>query len=213
MPSTPDETYYHHARPELVDAFDGEAGRVLDLGCGAGMVSAAIRARCSPREIWGVEVVPEVAEQARGNPALDRVLCGDISGLIADLPPASFSHIVAGDVLEHLVDPWTVLARLRGCLVPGGRFICSIPNIRNLSFILELLFRRRFAYRDSGVMDRTHLRFFARRDIELMFTDAGYEDIEIGPVRPKKALIKRAGRAIFGDLVIKGFLVTARTPR
>lgn len=174
------------------------------------MVSAAIREHCEVGEIWGVEVVPEVAEEARGNPALDRVLCGDISDLIDELPSASFSHIVAGDVLEHLVDPWTVVARLRDCLEPGGKFICSVPNIRNFSFILELLFRRRFAYRDSGVMDRTHLRFFTRRDIEELFRAAGYSDIRIGPVRPKKALIKRVGRALFGDLVIKGFLVTAR---
>lgn len=210
MPSKPDATYYRHQRPELVDQIDGPAGRVLDIGCGAGMISSAIRERCRVREIWGVEVVPEVAQQARDNPALDRVLCGDISTLVDELPKASFSHIVAGDVLEHLVDPWSVLARLRECLEPGGKFICSIPNIRNFSFILELLFRRRFAYRDAGVMDRTHLRFFTRKDIQIMFSDAGYQDIRIGPVRPKKALVKRLGRALFGDLVIKGFLVTAR---
>jgi len=194
----------------LVAEISGAAGRVLDLGCGAGMVSAAIRARCDVREIWGVEVVPEVAEQARGNPALDRVLCGDISVLIPQLPPAYFSHVLAGDVLEHLVDPWSVVAGLKACLEPGGKFICSIPNIRNLSFILELLFRRRFTYRDAGVMDRTHLRFFTRKDIEDMFLDAGYSDIRIGAVRPKKALHKRLGRLLFGDLVTKGFLVTAR---
>lgn len=211
MSQTPESNYYRHARPELVAEIDGKADRVLDLGCGAGMVSAAIRERCQVREIWGVEVVPEVAEQARQNPALDKVLCGDICELIEELPPASFSHIVAGDVLEHLVDPWTVLARLRGCLEPGGKFICSIPNIRNFSFILELLFRRRFAYREAGVMDRTHLRFFTRKDIEIMFREAGFRDIRIGPVRPKKSLVKRAARALFGDLVIKGFLVTARS--
>lgn len=210
MSTRPDSDYYRHARPELVAEIDGPASRVLDLGCGAGMVSASIRAHCSVKEIWGVEVVPEVAEQARQNPALDRVLCGDVATLIAELPQASFSHIIAGDVLEHLVDPWSLVASLRSRLEPGGKFICSIPNIRNLSFILELLFRRRFAYRDAGVLDRTHLRFFARKDIETMFREAGYSDIRIGPVRPKKALHKRLGRALFGDLVIKGFLVTAR---
>jgi 2-polyprenyl-3-methyl-5-hydroxy-6-metoxy-1,4-benzoquinol methylase len=208
-----ESTYYRHERPELVAEIGDVAGRVLDLGCGAGLVSTAIRQQCEVNQIWGVEVVPEVAETARGNPALDRVLCGDIAELIEDLPLASFSHIVAGDVLEHLVDPWSVVAGLRSRLEPGGKFICSIPNIRNGSFILELLFRRTFAYRDSGVLDRTHLRFFTRKDIVSMFHDAGYEDIRIGPVRPKKTFVKRAGRALLGDLVIKGFLVTARAPR
>ena len=51
-------------------------------------------------------------------------------------------------------------------------------------------------------------RFFARKDVQLMFDEAGFKDIDIGPVRPKKKLIKRLGRALFGDLVIKGFLIT-----
>ncbi len=212
MTTNLDTRYYQHQRPELVAEISGTALRVLDLGCGAGMVSAAIRARCDVREVWGVEVVPEVAAQALKNPALDKVLCGDISHLLGELPPDFFSHIVAGDVLEHLIDPWSVVGGLLNCLEPGGKFICSIPNIRNFSFILELLFRKRFAYRDSGVMDRTHLRFFTRKDIELMFEEAGYTEIRISPVRPKSALHKRLGRALFGDLVIKGFLITAHAP-
>lgn len=204
-------TYYRHSRPELVAEIVSPAGKVLDVGCGAGMISTAIRAHCSPQEIWGVEVVPEVAEEARRNPALDHVLCGDITDLIDDLPRAAFSHIVAGDVLEHLVDPWSVLEALRHCLEPGGKFICSIPNIRNFSFILQLFFRGRFEYRESGVMDRTHLRFFARKDIKIMFEQAGYSNIQIGPVRPKKSIHKKLARGLFGDLVVKGFLVTART--
>jgi predicted TPR repeat methyltransferase len=208
-----ESNYYRHQRPELVAQVDRGAARVLDVGCGAGMISAAIREERAPGEIWGVEAVDKVARQAELNPALDRVLAGDIAELLDQLPPAYFSHIVAGDVLEHLVDPWTVLAGLRACMEPGGKFICSIPNIRNFSFIGELLFRKRFRYRDSGVMDRTHLRFFTRRDIEDMFTGAGFVDIRIGPVRPKKALAKRLARMLLGDLVIKGFLVTARAAR
>jgi 2-polyprenyl-3-methyl-5-hydroxy-6-metoxy-1,4-benzoquinol methylase len=204
-------SYYQHSRPELVAEIDLPVGRLLDVGCGAGFISSAIRSQCSPQEIWGVEVVPEVAEQARQNPALDQVFSGDIANIISELPKASFSHIVAGDVLEHLVDPWSVLESLRHCLEPGGKFICSIPNIRNFSFILDLLFRRRFRYRESGVMDRTHLRFFTRIEIEIMFRDAGYSAIQIGPVRPKNSFHKKLARALFGDLVIKGFLVTART--
>lgn len=204
--------YYRHSRPELIAQIDN-AGRVLDLGCGAGMISSAIREKCSPKEIWGVEVVPEVAEQARNNPDLDRVLCGDITDLLDELPDRYFSHVVAGDVLEHLVDPWKVVAALYHKLEPGGKFICSIPNVRNFSFFLELLFRRRFEYRDSGVMDRTHLRFFTRKDARIMFEEAGYSNIRIGPVRPKNKIHKRLARALFGDLVTKGLLITANSKK
>ena len=206
-------TYYQHDRPELVEQVDIGARRVLDIGCGAGMVSAAIKLQRQAAEIWGVEVVPEVAQAARSNPALDHVLTGDIANLLDDLPEGGFSHIVAGDVLEHLADPWAVLQRLHDCLEPGGKFICSVPNIRNLSFVFKLLFGGRFEYSDSGVLDRTHLRFFARRDIELMFGNAGFGDIDIRPARPKRGLIKQAGRLLLGDLVVKVFLVTARSAR
>ena len=206
------DKYYAHERPELVAQVDAHAHRVLDLGCGIGAMSAAIRRNQQAQEIWGVELLPEVAQKAMENPALDRVICGNIEEIIDQLPARGFSHIVAGDVLEHLVEPWTVLAKLGQCLEPGGKLICSIPNIRTLSFVFKLLFLGRFEYKDSGVMDRTHLRFFARRDVQEMFEGAGFTNISIGPLRYKKNPAKKILRAIFGDLVLKGFLVTAHRP-
>lgn len=203
------ETYYMHERPELVALVDQDAARVLDLGCGEGGMSAAIRRDRGAREIWGVEIVEEVAAKAKLNPALDRVLCGDLEELVDSLPDNHFSHIIAGDVLEHLVEPWRVLGKLKPKLATDGKFICSIPNIRNFSFLAKLFIKGRFEYKDSGVMDRTHLRFFARKDVQLLFSGAGFSNITIGPVRPKKSLAKTISRMIFGDLVIKGFLVVA----
>lgn len=201
--------YYAHERPELVAHVSRRARRVLDLGCGEGAMSAAIKRDCAAQEIWGIEIVEAVAEKARNNPALDRVLCGNLEALVEELPDGHFSHIIAGDVLEHLVDPWAVLVKLRSKLESDGLFICSIPNIRNFSFIAKLLVKGRFEYKDSGVMDRTHLRFFARKDVELLFTDAGFSRVSIAPVRPKNSLGKKLSRAVFGDFVLKGFLVTA----
>ena len=205
--------YYTNERPELVAQIAMNARRVLEIGCGHGNTSAAIKRDCQAQEVWGVEVVAEAAAKSAENPALDRVFSGDIADVLADLPENGFSHIVAGDVLEHLEDPWTVLSRLRTRLEPGGMLISSIPNIRTLSFIGKLLFTRRFEYKDSGVLDRTHLRFFARRDIELMFEGAGFTDIRITALVPRRNIFKRFGRAIFGDLVLKRFLVTARKPQ
>lgn len=205
--------YHSHPRPELVACLPADQGnRVLDLGCGSGAMSAAIKAADKAGEIWGVEINPEAARRARESGVFAQVLEGDLETVLAELPDNYFSHVIAGDVLEHLVDPWTVCVRLRDCLRDGGEFICSIPNIRNLSFLLALTFKRSFEYRDSGVMDRTHLRFFARKDVYAMFAGAGFHEISIGPVRPKKRLSWKLGRALLGDLVIKGFLVRARKP-
>ena len=207
------QNYFSHPRPELVAALPATDGnRVLDLGCGSGAMSQGIREQGKAEEIWGVEINPNAAAAAKKSGALDRVLEGDLEAVMGELPRGHFTHIIAGDVLEHLVDPWQALAQLKTCMAPGGQFICSIPNVRNLSFILMLLFRKRFEYRDSGVMDRTHLRFFARKDVHDLFAGAGFTDIRIGPVRPKKRLSWRIGKALLGDLVIKGFLISARLP-
>ena len=201
--------YYGNKRPELVRLVAKNADTVLDLGCGQGVMSAAIKEERQAKEIWGVEVVKDVADIAFCNPAFKKVLSGNLEELINDIPDNYFSYIIAGDVLEHLVDPWSILAKLRYKLRDDGTFIASIPNIKNVSFFIKLFFAGRFEYKDSGVMDRTHLRFFARKDLQIMFKEAGYHNISIGPVRPKKALIKRIGRALLRDFVIKGFLITA----
>ena len=209
-PLSTDNSYHSHPRPELVAIVRDDPGnRVLDLGCGSGAMSALLRKRGKAGEIWGVEKSPEAARKAHDSGAFDKVLEGDLEEVIAELPSEHFNYVIAGDILEHLLDPWTVCEKLNACLVPGGTFICSIPNIRNFSFLFGLTFKKRFEYRDSGVMDRTHLRFFARKDIHDMFVRSGYADIQIGPVRPKKRLTWQIGKALFGDLVIKVFLVTA----
>lgn len=200
--------YYGNERLELVRLVSKNSDTVLDLGCGQGAMSAAIKRDRNAQEIWGVEVVKDVAEIAERNPAFKKVLCGNLEDLIDDIPDNYFSYIIAGDVLEHLVDPWSILETLRHKLRDDGTFVCSIPNIRNFSHLFKLFFGGRFEYKDSGVMDRTHLRFFARKDLQIMFEEAGFKNISIGPVRPKKKLVKRIGRALFGDLVIKGFLIT-----
>lgn len=207
-----DQSGYHsHPRPELVSQLDTQAGhRILDLGCGSGAMSAAIRAAGKGDEIWGVEINPDAARHARESGVFAKVFEGDLETVMEQLPEKHFTHVIAGDILEHLVEPWSVCARLRGCLVDDGEFICSIPNIRNLSFLLALTFKGSFEYRDHGVLDRTHLRFFARKDVHAMFAEAGYADIRISPIRPKDKLSWKIGRAVFGDLVIKGFLVKAR---
>lgn len=202
--------YYSHGRTELVAELPADSENiVLELGCGSGATSLLIKKNNKARELWGIEKFPDAASQARATHSLDTLLEGDMEILIDELPEDHFTHIIAGDVLEHLVDPWDVCKRLGPCLKADGVFICSIPNIRNLSFMLALLFKKRFEYKDSGVLDRTHLRFFARKDVYDLFATTGYTNISISPVRPKKKLSYKIGKILFGDLLTKGFLVTA----
>lgn len=164
--------YYNHVRTEVLNLFTSAPRRLLDVGCGNGVTSAAAKARWPAVEAIGVEVVAEAARRARR--VLDRVVEGSAESL--DLIKAGIADVdavILADVLEHMVDPWRFLAGLRRALSADATVVASIPNVANL-WLLEQLAAGRFTYEASGLLDRTHLRFFTRASITEMFERAGY---------------------------------------
>ncbi len=119
----------------------------------------------------GVEYVAEQAAQAAR--VLDVVHVGDVQTLELPYAPGSFDCLVYADVLEHIIDPWSLLVCHRPLLASGGTLIVSLPNVQFIGVIAGLL-RGRWDYRERGVLDRTHLRFFTRRSAQTMIEDAGY---------------------------------------
>jgi 2-polyprenyl-3-methyl-5-hydroxy-6-metoxy-1,4-benzoquinol methylase len=154
----------------------GNAQRVLELGPASGYMSEILaRHGC---EVVGIELDPDMAAQARQ--FCERVIVGDLDelDLDAELHGDTFDVIVAADVLEHLKDPLAVLRRLRAFLRPGGHFVVSLPNIAHASVRIALL-QGRFDYRDLGLLDRTHLRFFTHASISQLFDDAELAVVEV----------------------------------
>jgi methionine biosynthesis protein MetW len=165
------ERYWDFDRAEMAPLVPTSARRVLDIGCANGRFLALIKER-QGAETWGIEINPEAAGQAAGR--VDRVIRGDVDSAFAQLPDGYFDCVVCNDVLEHLPDPSRVLRELASRLSAEGVIVASIPNMRYLPVLYELLFRKDWRYRDSGVLDRTHLRFFTRRSIVRLFADEGY---------------------------------------
>jgi len=112
---------------------------------------------------------------------LDRVIIGDIEKLnLTDYLAANyFDCIVFADILEHLKNPWDVLKSVTSFLSDEGVVIASIPNIRHYTTIINLLFRGYWPYRERGIHDKNHLRFFTFKNIKTMFNDAGINIISI----------------------------------
>lgn len=191
--------YYRKERPEIVALVPPTARRVLDVGCGAGGLGRALKRRGA---CWvaGVEAHPEAAAAARRH--LDDVLEADLEQVERwPWPPASFDCIVCADVLEHLREPGRLLARLAPLLAPGGVLVASVPNVRHASVLLPLLVEGRWTYQDEGILDRTHLRFFTRAELEALLAGAGYRLTHLGAVVSPEppltdelaALVARAG--------------------
>jgi 2-polyprenyl-3-methyl-5-hydroxy-6-metoxy-1,4-benzoquinol methylase len=145
--------------------------RVLDVGCASGYLAEQYAARGC--RVFGIESDAANAERARR--FCESVVVGDIENANdrAELP-GPFDFVVFGDVLEHLRDPWTVLAATRTLLADDARVIVSIPNIAHWSARREILLGR-FPYAESGLFDRTHLRFFTRASARALAQTTGYD--------------------------------------
>lgn len=81
-------------------------------------------------------------------------------------------HIIFADVLEHLNDPWKALNEAASILKPDGSILISIPNVSHNSVIIDLI-NDKFNYRELGLLDNTHIRFFTRTSLLKMVIDAG----------------------------------------
>ena len=162
---------YENARPELAKHVPVTARRVLDLGCASGALGSALKAR-QACEVVGVERDEAYAADAAAR--LDRVVTADLETLeLGEL--GRFDCLVAGDVLEHLVDPWAVLRDAAALLEPGGVAVVSLPNVRFWETFWALGARGTFPRRAQGIFDATHLRWFTLADAYGLLDQAGLQ--------------------------------------
>ncbi len=164
-------SYYEGCNQWLLRAVPAESERILEVGCGAGRLGAALKDLRQGRVVFGVE--RESGPAAEAGRRLDAIFCIDVEHEAPPLPPASLDCILYGDVLEHLHDPGAVLERDRALLGPNGVVVCSIPNLQHHSVVTQLL-RGDFQYQDRGLLDETHLRFFTFATAIKLLLDAGY---------------------------------------
>ena len=148
------------------------ATRVLEFGCATGYMSQVLKDRLGCTVV-GVEIDPEAAALAEEH--TERVIVGDAEKIdyAAELAGEEFDVVLLADVLEHLKEPADVLRRVRPFVAENGVVVASIPNIAHASVRLALL-GGEFRYREWGLLDDTHLRFFTRASIQDMFEETGY---------------------------------------
>ena len=154
--------------------------RVVEVGCSSGALAREFK-KIHPDAFWhGLEINSEYAEQAKR-------YCDETSVLDIETCNEEFfeSHVdkdlwIFADVLEHLVDPWSVLKKIRGVIPEDGSVLACLPNAQHWSVILRLI-SGNFVYEDAGLLDRTHLRWFTRKTIIDLFVSQGFKIIEGRP--------------------------------
>jgi SAM-dependent methyltransferase len=191
-------SYHDRVNPDLLARIPVTARTVLEVGCGAGALGAAFKTINPGCRYVGLEQHVEAAAQARRR--LDQVLTCDVEDptvILPSLPP--LDALIYGDVLEHLRDPWAVLARQVPLLADDGLLIACIPNVQHWS-VLEQLLRGQWPLADDGLFDRTHLRWFTRSGVEQLVACCGLTLVELQPrvLQPDKAeaFVKRLEPAL-----------------
>ena len=172
------QDYYESDRRDFLDWVGGRFERVLDVGCGAGANVDWYRAHGAVH-VTGIEIDPDSASAAER--ILDRVICGSVEDALerGDVG-GPFDLIVCADVLEHLLDPWSVLAQLRQLATDRTVLAMSVPNIRYLRALARIAVGRGFEYEERGTFDATHLRFFVPDNVAAMARKSGWHPTRMG---------------------------------
>lgn len=159
--------------PDLLAMIPRSLKRVVEIGCGSGALAREYKKINPGCEYVGVEIDEDYAEAARRY--CNQVLAGDIEPMadntFANLLPNDCW--IFGDVFEHLYDPWSVLAQIKTHMTKDNCVVACIPNMQHWSVQASLLSGAVF-YQDSGLFDRTHIRWFTRTTIIDMFLKAGF---------------------------------------
>ncbi len=155
-----DSNYYIHHRKEMIPALPENYERVLEVGCGEGRFRANLD---RTNEYWGLEPAPVAAEMA--GEVLDKVLVGTYEERVQELPEGYFDLIICNDVIEHMTDHDHFFRSIQSKLVPGGVLVASIPNVRHILNLYELLIKKDWEYKEAGILDKTHFRFFTEKSL------------------------------------------------
>ena len=163
--------YYDNIRHEMLAYLPSDAKKIIDIGCGNGSFANVIKEKTNA-EVWGIEYMDNEAQVAAEK--LDKVFSGPCENYLDELPDNYFDAVYFNDVLEHLVDPYMVLDKIKHKLTDNGVVISSIPNVRYHKTFIKIVLHKDWKYEASGTMDKTHLRFFTGKSIRAMYEDLGY---------------------------------------
>jgi 2-polyprenyl-3-methyl-5-hydroxy-6-metoxy-1,4-benzoquinol methylase len=174
--------YFAGARRTFVDDLPHNPGaRLLEIGCGNGDTAAYALATGKCGWNCGVELCEIPAQEARKK--MNQVIVGNVETVELDFPEGHFDILIMSEVLEHLVDPWAALRRLRPLMKRGALACSGSPNVCHHS-VLRTLLRGQWQYENRGIFDATHLRWFSPTTYRDLFEGCGFRVDFVGPAAP-----------------------------
>ena len=195
---------YNNVNNKLLEFYNFE-NKILDIGCGTGLIDREIKKINKKSYIVGVDISEEAIKIAKKY--IDETYLLNLDNDKLPDFKNKFDIIILGDILEHLKRPDIFLSDLREYLNINGKILLSVPNIANWYIRLELLFGN-FNYYDSGILDKAHLRFFTYPSVCELISNANFKISSFNFIRiqPNLSLIKKVCYKILFYNLLKCFL-------
>lgn len=167
-----DKGYFTGTRLDIIALLpNNPSQKILEVGAGGGDTLAYIKQNKLAAEVTGFELF-QIPNSNQDNKLIDKFVFGNIEQADIPAPEAYFDVIILADVLEHLIDPWAAYAKVSKHLKKDGIILVSLPNVREINTLLKIGLLGDFRYNDGGVLDKTHLRFFCKKNmLHLLNTD------------------------------------------
>ena len=201
----------------------GKDKKVLEIGAGSGSITKHL-AETNRCRVTALEINPASIEKLRTITSDIYDLDLNDAGWARKLQQAGpFDCVVAADVLEHLYDPWTVLRQMRSLLSDNGSIVLSLPHAGHCT-VLGCLAQNDLEYREWGLLDKTHIRFFGISNMQALqeSADLAIDEVRFVIRRPEEtefarcwAALPKATRTVLAENRFKDVyqVVTRSVPR
>ncbi len=200
--------YFSIIRWKIIEHIPLGDNKILEIGCGQGATLIKLKELGKASEVVGLDINKDVLLKNRYK--LDNILIGDIESLEIPYSEEYFDIIICADILEHLIDPWNTIKKLKKYIKNSGLLIVSIPNIRYIKSIYSIAVMGDFKYSDAGILDKTHLRFFCKRNMEELIHYAGFYILKmIFEIPPKYHLLNKLTLGFFNEFFVSQYIFVA----
>lgn len=209
-------TYYSNLREDVLAYVPNiTSAKMIDIGCSSGNLLCYLKQNNQIEEAVGVDfmAIPNSNQQS---PLIDLFIIADLQQQQLSVAQNYFDIMVCADVLEHLVDPWAVLQYLKTLLKKEATLIVSLPNIQEYTALKNIVLKGDFKYAASGILDKTHMRFFCKKNIKALVLQAGFiietcqPSFKTGNAHKKRKIINTLTFGIFEQFLAQQYIVVAR---
>jgi SAM-dependent methyltransferase len=210
------EVYFTNPRMDLIKLIPANpANRILEIGAGGGDTLVEIKKLNLATEVIGVDLMA-IPNSNQDNSAIDKFIICDVEKSPLPYAEGYFDIILLGDVVEHLFDPWSFLQKMSKLLKKDGIFVASLPNIRYYTAMYKVFFKGDFGYDTHGLFDKTHFRFFCKKNIVALFNTDEFKCTYVVPrnkllgLKGKKELLNKLTFGIFEEFFTIQYIIVAR---